>query len=111
MDERLLAKGVEFMEMYSAYIARSEEKVDLVFSIRGKAHMICLTSDSPNEIKVVFNELVKELKVAKFNFNLAEPGEDLFGNICQEYVKQLNSELSSVYGQMRAYGLVAEKDA
>jgi hypothetical protein len=96
------------MEMYSAHIARSEEKVDLVFSIKGKEHLICLTSDSPNEIKIVFNELVKELKVAKYNFTLTEPGDDLFGNICVEYVKQLNSELSSVYGQMRAYGLVKE---
>ena len=104
-------RGVEFMEMYESHIDRNGEKVDLVFAIRGKDHTISLTSDSPNEIKSVFNELIKELKTNKFKFTLTEPGDDLFGNICAEYVKQLNSELSSVYGQMKAHGLVVEKDS
>jgi len=94
--------------MYDANILRSEEKVELVFNVRETKHSICLTDDSPNEVKAVFNELIKELKLAKFNFKLVEPGADLYGNICIEYIKQLNSELSSVYGQMRAHGLVAE---
>jgi hypothetical protein len=96
------------MEMYDATIVRGQEKVELVFDVRGTKHSICLTDDNPNEVKAVFNELVKQLKLAKYNFNLVEPGEDLFGNICAEYIKQLNSELSSVYGQMRAHGLVSD---
>ena len=99
------------MEMYDATIVRSQEKVELVFDIRGAKYSICITDDNPNEVKSVFNELIKELKIVKFNINLLEPGEDLYGNICIEYIKQLNSELSSVYGQMRAHGLVAEENA
>lgn len=94
------------MEMHDAKIARSPESVNLVFELRGKSHLLCLTEDNPTKIKELFNELIKELKTGKFNFNLVDPGEDLYANVCIEYVKHLNSELSNVYGQMRANGLV-----
>lgn len=99
------------MEMFNATIQRAEDKVELILNIEAKGYSICLTDDNPNHIKGVFNELIKALKSNKFNFDLVDSVDDLYFQICTEYIKQLNSELSSVYGQMKAYGLINEKSA
>lgn len=104
-------KGEKYMEMHEAKIERSGDAANLVLSVGKNSYTICLTDDNPVQIKEVFNGLVKELKKEKFNFTLTDNVSDLFFHICTEYIKQLNSELSSVYGQMREHCLVDSKNA
>lgn len=97
--------------MHEAIIRRNENKADLVLKISATELTIKLSEENPVAVKSVFNELIKALKEGKFNFELNDTKEDLYFNICKEYIKQLNSELSSVYGQMKTYGLVQEPNA
>ena len=54
----------------------------------------------------LFNSLLKELKKGAIEFNLADETQDLYHNICSEYLVQLNSELRTIYEELVDYELV-----
>jgi hypothetical protein len=97
------------MENHSATIDRNDEKTDLVLKIDTKEFRICLTDDSPGDIKNVFNLLIIELKKGKFEFSLTDATQDLFHHICAEYIKQLNGEIADVFSQLKKYELIEPK--
>jgi len=97
------------MENHSAIIDRIDEKTDLVLKIDTKEFRICLTDDSPGDIKNVFNLLIIELKKGKFEFTLTDDTQDLFYHICAEYIKQLNGEIADVFSQLKKYELIEPK--
>ncbi|GGB64519.1 hypothetical protein GCM10007424_00520 [Flavobacterium suaedae] len=67
---------------------------------------IALTDNNPNNIKDVFNKLIKGLKLGQFTFELVDDKEDLYHHICVEYLIQLNSEMESVYNELRDLSLL-----
>lgn len=99
------------MEKYNATINRVEDRAELVFHLDGITHTISLTEDNPNEIKMVFNELIQHLKGRKYSFELDDDKDDLYTGICKEYLKHLNSEISIIYGQLKAYDLLDKGSA
>ncbi len=95
------------METHKATIKREGETTAvLVFTIDGNDFKIVLTKDDPEEIKKVFNELLKKLKEGEFNFELDDSEEDLYNEISKEYIKQLNLELITVYKELEDYELI-----
>ena len=99
------------MEIHKARIDReNKDKVSLILEINGAYFNISLTEDKPNEVKQVFNELLKKLKNGLFKFEL-EQGEkqDLYYHTCSEYISQLNTELNSVYNELVDYELANEE--
>lgn len=94
------------MQKCNAAIERNEERVNLILTTRLSKQKICLTDDNPNEIKEVFNNLILELKNGKFTFNLSDETHDLFYQICNEYINQLNGEIADVYSQLKKYNLI-----
>ena len=101
-----LEKEVKYMETKKAFIKREEAKTSLVFSIGNKTLEINLTEDKPIEVKNVFNELLLELKKGEFQFELYDDVEDLYFYISNEYISQLNAELSSIYKELEDYDLL-----
>lgn len=99
------------METHKAKIDRENmDKVSLSLKINETLFNIPLTDDKPNEIKQVFNELLKELKKGQFNFELEQDEkQDLYYYTCVEYISQLNTELNSVYNELVAYELTNEE--
>ncbi|MBN2396601.1 MAG: hypothetical protein JXC36_09125 [Candidatus Atribacteria bacterium] len=98
------------MQNHNATIERGENVVNLVLAIGAKNYKICLTDDNPNEVKNVFNDLVVELKRGKYSFTLSDEKKDLYYNICEEYIKQLNGEIADVYSQLKRYELVENSE-
>ncbi len=94
------------METYDASVINEEDDWFLVLSINGDSLRIPLTKDEPLAIKSVFNDLILKLKEKEFEFKIQEPGDDLFSQIAKEYIKQLNTELKSVFKELSDYGLV-----
>jgi hypothetical protein len=88
------------MEIFEATIKRDAKNVSLILPIRKNTYQIVLSEDKPNDIKEVFNSILLELKRGDFNFKLVEKKEDLYSHICNEYIKQLNSDLDSVYKEL-----------
>ena len=106
--ETLSEKEGKFMETFNAEITREEQKTVLVLKGRDKDYEIILTEDNPNSIKTIFNELLKELKDGEFEFNLVDDKTDLYQQISKEYLTQLNSELLSIYQELKDYKLLNE---
>jgi hypothetical protein len=56
-------------------------------------------------IKKIFNKLILELKSKEFNYKLKELKDNLYYQISDEYIKQLNRELSSVHVELENMGM------
>jgi len=97
------------MEIHKATIIRGEDSTILALNINEDRHDITLTEDKPNDVKGVFNTLLKELKKGEFNFEIEDDTEDLYFHICKEYIIQLNSELTGIYKELDDYGLIEEE--
>ena len=96
------------MEANKAIIKRGETKASLVLNLNKKDYEIVLTEDNPNNIKSVFNELLKELKKGLFTFELNDNKEDLHHDICKEYLKQLNEEVKIIFNELKEHGLIGK---
>jgi hypothetical protein len=93
---------------YKATIERHEQQTMLVLNVDDKKFEILLTEDRPNEIKSVFNRLLQELKKGEIVFAFEDGIEDLYHHVAQEYIKQLNVELSSVFQELKDYDLLED---
>lgn len=97
------------METKKATIKRQETKTSLVLEGNTENYEIILTEDNPNNIKHVFNHLIKDLKKGNFKFQLEDEKEDMFHHICIEYLNQLNSEINLIYSELKEYDLTEEE--
>ncbi len=97
------------METKKATIRREETNTFLVLEVGETPLEIILTDDNPNNIKQVFNSLLKELKKGLFEFSLEDEGKDLFQSICTEYIVQLNVEIKAIYDELVDYELTEEQ--
>lgn len=95
------------METKKATIKREETNTYLVLHLATE-QKITLTDDNPNNVKAVFNVLLKELKKGPLNFELEDSSEDLYHHICTEYLTQLNSEILTVYQELEEFELLDE---
>lgn len=95
------------METRKATIKREKDKASLILT-GSQEYEIILTEDNPNNVKHVFNNLLKDLKKEIFQFELEDGSNDLYHNICKEYIIQLNSEMQSIYNEMEEFDLLEE---
>lgn len=93
------------METKKATIKREEANTSLVLENGEFPVKIILTDDNPNNIKSAFNTILKELKKGVFEFVLEDKTQDLYNNICKEYITQLNSEIKLIYDELVEYEL------
>lgn len=91
-----------------ATIKRGKDKDSLILHVGNDDLEITLTEDNPNNVKSVFNSLIKELKKGFFTFELEDSSEDLYHSICEEYLNQLNAELKTVHDELAHYDLLEE---
>ncbi len=94
------------METKKAIIRRDTTNTFLVLHGESENYEIILTEDNPNNVKGVFNKLLKELKKGLFQFELEDESTDLYNNICKEYLAQLNVELNTVFDELEDYNLI-----
>lgn len=97
------------METKKATIKREDTNTYLVLEVGDNSLEIILTDDNPSNVKLVFNNLLKELKKGLFEFNLEDETQDLYYNICLEYLIQLNSEVKAIYDELVDYELTEEQ--
>jgi hypothetical protein len=93
------------METKKATIARKDDSALLILENLTVNQTIILTEDNPNNVKDVFNNLLKDLKKGVFEFELHDGTEDMYHAICSEYLLQLNSELAIIFQEMEEYEL------
>lgn len=94
------------MDVREARVIRRDDNFFLELDMKKNKLEIPLTEDKQNEVKKVFNELIVELKKGEYEFELKDIQNDLYCQISYEYITQLNSELHSVYSEMKDYDLL-----
>jgi|LakMenEpi03Aug12_release.lakeMendotaPanAssembly.Ray.scaffolds.fasta_scaffold954643_1 hypothetical protein len=98
------------METRKATIKRETDKASLILTGSTQEHEIILSEDNPNDVKHVFNNLLKDLKKGVFQFELDDNSIDLYHNICKEYIIQLNSEIRSIHAEMEEFDLLEKPE-
>lgn len=94
------------METVRATVENLEEKFVIKIESEGEVIRIPMSEDKPNEVKSAFNKILTRIKTGEFQIKLEEVGEDLFSQVANEYISQLNREIREVHGTMKEYGLV-----
>lgn len=94
------------METIRATVESIDDKHFIKFNAGDEKVSIPMSEDSPNEVKSAFNKIVTRIKVGEFQVKLDGVGEDLFSQVANEYITQLNREIQEVHGEMKQYGLV-----
>jgi hypothetical protein len=96
---------------------RSMEALDAVVEIVDEKHFIAITlgagsvakiplsDDKANDVKAAFNKIIARVKLGVFQIKLSTVGEDLYSQVANEYLVQLNREIKEVRGEMEAQGL------
>lgn len=97
------------METKKATIKREDQETSLVLELGENSAKIILTDDNPNNIKLAFNQIIKELKKGLFQFELEDDNSDLYNNICVEYLIQLNSEIKAIHTELKEYELTVDE--
>lgn len=97
-----MEKELEFMDKIKANIERVHEKVYLVLNLNEGVQKIELTKDNHGEIKTVFNSIIISLKKNLFEFELVDDEKkDLFYDVSQAYIEQLNQEIKVVREEIK----------
>nr|VFK15984.1 MAG: hypothetical protein BECKLPF1236B_GA0070989_10875 [Candidatus Kentron sp. LPFa] len=93
------------METIKATVVQVGEKHFIEIGDGDHTIRIPMSEDKPNEVKSAFNRLIVRLKEGEFRIELENVGEDLFSQVANEYIRQLNREIQGIYGEMKQYGL------
>lgn len=96
------------METIKATVVALEEKHFIKIGTGDEEIKIPISEDKPNEVKSAFNKLITRIKEGEFEIELENIGQDLFSQVANEYVTQLNREIQEVRGEMKDYGLVKD---
>jgi Txe/YoeB family toxin of Txe-Axe toxin-antitoxin module len=96
------------METLSAEVIEEDAKHFIVIDLGSDKVRIPLTDDKPAQVKKAFNRLIRRIKEGPFVVKLIDVGEDLFSQVAEEYIKQLNKEVREVRAEMVQHALVHE---
>jgi hypothetical protein len=94
------------METIKATVVKLDEKHFIKIKTGEEEIKIPISEDKPNEVKSAFNKLIAQNKEGELEIELEDIGQDLFSQVANEYVTQLNREIQEVRGEMKDYGLV-----
>ena len=94
------------METIRATLETLDEKHFIKIDAGDEGIRIPMSEDKPNEVKSAFNKVIARIKDGQFQVELEEVGEDLFSQVANEYITQLNREIQEVFGEMEQYDLI-----
>lgn len=94
------------METISATVENLDDKYFIKMNFGQEEIRIPLSEDKPNEVKSGFNKIIEKIKLGEFQIKLEVVEENLFSQVANEYLLQLNREIKEVRGEMKEYGLI-----
>lgn len=94
------------MEAIKATVENIEDKYFIKIKIGEEEICIPMSEDKPNDVKSAFNKIIIRIKAGEFQIKLDGVGDDLFSQVANEYIAQLNREIKEVYGEMKQHGLI-----
>lgn len=103
-----MEKGERYMETFNAVVIEKENKyyINITDSKADLITQIPISEDEPNIVKSAFNKLILRLKKGMFVIEMINPGSDLYSQVSNEYISQLNREIEEVFLEMQHYNLL-----
>ena len=95
------------METVKATVSKDGEKHFIKIELTDGAVLIPMSDDKADDIKSAFNKLIVRIKEGEFQVKLEGVGEDLFSQVANEYIKQLNKEIKEVHAEMKQHGMAS----
>lgn len=97
------------METVDAVIEVLNDKYFISIDLgAGSVAKIPLSDDKATDVKAAFNKVIARTKLGEFQIKMNAVGEDLYSQVANEYLLQLNREIKEVRGEMEAQGLVGD---
>jgi hypothetical protein len=93
------------MEAVKAMVAQIDKKQFIKIELGDGAVLIPMSDEKADDVKSAFNKLIVQIKKGEFQVKLEGPGDDLFSQVANEYIKQLNREIKEVHAEMKQHGL------
>lgn len=94
------------MESLEAVVEEVDGKHHIRIGEGDNQILIPISEDQPKKVKKAFNRLIARVREGPFEIELKEVGQDLFSEVAEEYLKQLNREIAEVRDDMRDYDLL-----
>ncbi len=94
------------METLRATVEGADSKYFIKIKAGAQEISIPMSEDKPNEVKSAFNKIITRIKAGEFQIKLDEVRDDLFSQVANEYLAQLNREIQEVRSEMKQYGLL-----
>lgn len=94
------------METLRSTVEGIDSKYFIIIRAGADEIRIPISEDKPNEVKSAFNKIIARIKAGEFQIKLDEVRDDLFSQVANEYLSQLNREIQEIRGEMNHYGLV-----
>lgn len=94
------------METINATVENLDEKYFIKIKVGDEVISIPMSEDKPNEVKSAFNKILTRIKAGEFQIKLDDVGEDLFSQVANEYLIQLNREIKEIRGEMKQHDLI-----
>lgn len=94
------------METINATVVNLDHKYFIKINAGEEEIIIPISDDKPNEVKSAFNKIITRIKGGEFRIKLDEVRDDLFSQVANEYLIQLNREIQEVRSEMKQYGLI-----
>ncbi len=98
------------METLKSRIQEEGKRQYLELVLPDGSARIPLTEDKPQTVKDVFNRLIILLKNSPLRFEFEKGSGDLYSQIGEEYIRQLNTELKMIWDELVDYDLAKKDD-
>lgn len=98
------------MVKLSASVQSDGDKHYIVIALESYSVRIPMSDDNPNQVKSAFNRLIERTRSGEFTIELDKVGEDLFSQVANEYIGQLNREIQEVRAEMMEFKLLGEEE-
>ncbi len=100
-----MESGGIYMVAVKATVTQKDKKHFIKIDLEDGAVQIPMSDDKADDVKSAFNKLIIQIKKGEFQIKMESTGEDLFLQVANEYIKQLNREIKEVHAEMQQLGL------
>jgi len=93
------------MAAVRATVTQNDKEQVIKIELEDGAVLIPMSDDKADAVKSAFNKLIVRIKKGEFQIKIESTGDDLFLQVANEYIKQLNREIKEVHAEMQQHGL------
>lgn len=96
------------MDTVKAAVRNEGEKYFMEIVFLDEVVQFPISDDNPNKVKIAFNRIIERIRVSEFEIVLDGVQDDLFSQVADEYIAQLNREVTEIRAEMKQLNLLVD---